>query len=194
MNISLKSGPLNVLTQHYGTELKSTQDRVERMQKTQSQIDFFEGKKADLKNMHCGTLEEIQNKLALFNNYNDQIDAIKKQFNNEQMMHCMDEAQEMGEKIAKAAEKLEPKTAEERRKELAEEALGTEDDGGMLDEMLDEIEDMPEEALQEMLDETLTDKITLREEMDEEMPEIVEQEKLTEMYLERQYTPIDIKA
>lgn len=191
MNISMANSPLSVLTQHYGKGLKSTEEKIERFQKTQSQIDFFEGKKADLKNKHCETLDEIAQKLELFNNYNDQIDAVKKQFNNEQMMHCMDEAEEFGEKVAEAAEKLEPKTAEERREELAKEALGIEDDGGILGEMLEE---MPEEALQETLDEMLTDSAVLREKLDEEMPEIIEQEKLTQMYLENQYTPIDIKA
>ncbi|MDE7322067.1 MAG: hypothetical protein K2N73_04945 [Lachnospiraceae bacterium] len=181
--------------QRSGWGLKSTEEKAERIQKTQAQIDFFEGKKADLKDMHCGTLEEIEKKLELFNNYNDQIDAIKKQFNNEQIMHCMDEAKELGEKIAKAAEELEPKTAEERREELAKEALGIEDDGGMLDELLeDTIEEMPEEAVQDTLDEILTDNAELREEFEDELPEIVEQEKLTEMYLEKQYVPIDIKA
>ncbi|MDE5825368.1 MAG: hypothetical protein K2H91_11900 [Lachnospiraceae bacterium] len=191
MNISMANSPLSVLTQHCGKGLKSTEEKIERFQKTQSQIDFFEGKKAELKNKHCTTMEEIEEKLELFNNYNDQIDAVKKQFNQEQVMHCMDEAKELGEKIAEAAEKLEPKTAEERRKELVEEALGIEDEGGILDELL---EDMPEEALQETLDEMLTDGMVVKEELDEELPEIVEQEKLTQMYLERQYTPIDIKA
>ncbi|MDE5696271.1 MAG: hypothetical protein K2I96_02500 [Lachnospiraceae bacterium] len=191
MNISMANSPLSVLTQHYGIGLKSTEEKIERFQKTQSQIDFFEGKKAELKNKHCTTMDEIAEKLELFNNYNDQIDAVKKQFNQEQMMHCMDEAIERGEKIAEAAEKLEPKTAEERREELAKEALGIEDEGGILDELL---EDMPEDALQETLDEMLADSMTVREELDEELPEIMEQEKMTQMYLERQYTPIDIKA
>ena len=191
MNISMANSPLSVLTQHYGAGLKSTEEKIERFQKTQSQIDFFEGKKAELKNKHCTTMDEIAEKLELFNNYNDQIDAVKKQFNQEQMMHCMDEAKELGEKIAKAAEKLAPKTAEERRKELVEEALGIEDEGGILDELL---EDMPEEAMQETLDEMLTDDRVVKEELDEELPEVVEQEKLTQMYLERQYIPIDIKA
>lgn len=191
MNISMANSPLSVLTQHYGKGLKSTEEKIERFQKTQSQIGFFEGKKAELKDKHCTTMEEIAQKLELFNNYNDQIDAVKKQFNQEQVMHCMDEAEELGEKIAKAAEKLEPKTAEERREELAKEALGIEDEGGILDELL---EDMPEEDLQETLDEMLTDGVVVKEEIDEELPEIVEQEKLTQMYLERQYTPVDIKA
>ena len=163
---------------------------MERVQKKQSQIDFFEGKKAELKNMPCNTLDEIAQKLALFNNYNDQIDAVKKQFNYEQMMHCTDEAKELGEKIAKAAEELEPKTAEERREELAKEALGIEDEG-ILDEML---EDLPEDALEDTLDKMLTDKEIIQEKLDEELPEIVEQEKLTEMFLDRQYVPFDIKA
>lgn len=192
MNISMANSPLSVLTQHYGAGLKSTEEKIERFQKTQSQIDFFEGKKAALKNKRCTTMDEIAEKLELFNNYNDQIDAVKKQFNQEQMMHCMDEAQELGEKIAKAAEKLEPKTAEERRAELVKEALGIEDDSGILDELLD---DLPEEVLQETLDEVLTDNAAVREESgEEELPEIMEQEKLTQMYLERQYTPVDIRA
>lgn len=192
MNISMANSPLSVLTQHYGAGLKSTEEKIERFQKTQSQIDFFEGKKAALKNKRCTTMDEIAEKLELFNNYNDQIDAVKKQFNQEQMMHCMDEAQELGEKIAKAAEKLEPKTAEERRAELVKEALGIEDDSGILDELLD---DLPEEVLQETLDEVLTDSAAVMEESgEEELPEIMEQEKLTQMYLERQYTPVDIRA
>ena len=191
MNISMNNSPLSVLTQHYGTGLKSTQEKVERFQKTQSQIDFFEGKKAALKDKHCTTLDEIAEKLELFNNYNDQIDAVKKQFNYEQIMHCMDEAEEFGKKIAKAAEELEPKTAEERREELAKEALGIEDDGGILEEML---EDLPEEVLEETLDEMLADNEVIEEKLDEELPEIVEQEKMTKMYLERQYVPFDIKA
>ena len=192
MNISMANSPLSVLTQHYGAGLKSTEEKIERFQKTQSQIDFYEGKKAALKNKRCTTMDEIAEKLELFNNYNDQIDAVKKQFNQEQMMHCMDEAQELGEKIAKAAEKLEPKTAEERRAELVKEALGIEDDSGILDELLD---DLPEEVLQETLDEVLTDSAAVREESgEEELPEIMEQEKLTQMYLERQYTPVDIRA
>lgn len=191
MNISMANSPLSVLTQHYGKGLKSTEEKIERSQKTQSQIDFFEGKKAELKEKHCTTMEEIAQKLELFNNYNDQIDAVKKQFNQEQVMHCMDEAEELGEKIAKAAEKLEPKTAEERREELAKEALGIEDEGGILDELL---EDMPEDTLQETLDQMLTDSVAVKEASDEELPEVVEQEKLTQMVLEQQYTPIDIKA
>lgn len=191
MNISMSNSPLSAFTQHYGKGLKSTEEKVGRFRKTQSQIEFFEGKKAELKNMHCTTLDEIAQKLELFNNYNDQIDAVKQQFNQEQVMHCMDEAKELGEKIAKAAEELEPKTAEEVREELAKEALGIEDDGGILDEMLEEI---PEDVLQETLEDMLTDREVIEKKFDEELPEVAEQEKLTEMYLAKQYVPFDIKA
>lgn len=189
MNFALNNMS-SIFTKNSGYRLKSTEEKMERIQKKESQINFFEGKKAELKNMQCNTLDEIAQKLALFNNYNYQIDAVKKQFNYEQMMHCTDEAKELGEKIAKAAEELEPKTAEERREELAKEALGIEEEG-ILDEMLD---DLPAEELKDTLDEMLTDKEIIQEELDEELPEIVEQEKLTEMFLDRQYVPFDIKA
>lgn len=195
MNFFFNNSPLSGFTQRSAWGLKSTEEKAERIQKKDVQIDFFEGKKADLKNVHCTTLEEIEQKLELFNNYNDQIDAIKKQFNNEQIMHCMDEARELGEKIAEAAEELEPKTAEERKEELVKEALGIEEDGGMLDELLeDTVEELSEEEVFETLDEMLIEDVESREELEGALPEIVEQEKLTEMYLEKQYVPIDIKA
>lgn len=188
MNIAMNNSPFSVLSQRFGSGLKSTEEKIERQQKAQSQIQFLENQKAGLRNMHCETLDEIAEKLALYNNYEDQIIAVKKQFNHEQMMHSLDEAKERGEKIAEAAKKHEPKTAEERREELIKEALGIEEDGGMLSEMLEE---MPEvETLQESLDEMLLEEA----ENLEEMPEILEQEKLTEEYLERQYVPIDVKA
>lgn len=37
-------------------------------------------------------------------------------------------------------------------------------------------------------------KKVMKDELDEELPELLEQEKLTEMYLDRQYVPFDIKA
>ncbi len=49
-----------------------------------------------------------------FHSYEDEIVAVKMQYNQEQMWHIMDEAKEIGEKIAEEAEKFEPKTAEER--------------------------------------------------------------------------------
>lgn len=144
--------------------------------------------------MHCDTLEEIGKKLELFNNYNDQIDAVKRQFNYEQMMHCMDEAEELERKSQRQPRSSSQRQPRKEEKSLQKEALGIEDDGGMLDELLEDIEEMPEEVLEETLEEMLTDNAESERGLEEELPEIVEQEKLTEMYLERQYVPIDIKA
>lgn len=123
------------------TMLKSTQDKLERQQNTQNQVAYWEKRKENLKNMECGSLEEIAKKLELFHTYDSEIAAVKMKYNNEQMMHVMDEAEELGEKIAKAAEKLEPKTAEERRKEMIEEVLGTDDTKGALTESMEEIQE-----------------------------------------------------
>lgn len=194
MNISLNSQ--SMLLQKPGRGLKSTEEKLERQQKAQSQIDFFEAQKANLKNMKCETLEEIGRKLELFNNYDAQIMAVKQQYNQEQMMHTMDEARELGEKIAKAAEKLEAKTPEERKREQLKEALGIEDEGGMLSEMLEESLDkvilLEEELAQEVSEEELENMESM--ENAEMLPEIVQQEELTEEYLKTKYTPIDIKA
>ncbi len=189
MNISLNNSAFSVLTQHYGKGLKSTEEKLERQQKAQSQIAFFENQKEGLKDMKCTTLDEIAQKLDLFNTYEAQIAEVKKQYNQEQMMHSLDEARERGEKIAEAAKELEAKTPEERKEEQIKEALGIEDEG-MLSEMLEE---MPEE---EMLEEVLEESKERLEDMEnmEELPEIVEQEKLTQEYLEKQYVPIDIRA
>ncbi len=196
MNISLNSR--SVLFQH-GNKLKSTEEKEERQQKAQSQIDFFENQKANLKNMKCETLEEISQKLELFNNYDAQIATVKQQYNQEQMMHTMDEARELGEKIAEAKEKLEPKTPEERKREQVEEALGTKDEGGMMEELLDETmekiilleEEMTEEAIaeEEMVEESLENT-----ELMQTQPDIIAQEEMTEEYLKAKYASIDIKV
>lgn len=194
MNISLNSQ--SMLLQRAGRGLKSTEEKMERQQKAQSQIEFFEGQKANLKNMKCETLEEIERKLELFNSYNAQIDAVKQQYNHEQMMHVMDEARELGEKIAEAAEKLKPKTPEERKLEKIEEALGIEDEGGIMTELLEESLEkviiMEEELTEEISEESLEN--LERMESEEMLPEITEHEELTEEYLKANYTPIDIKA
>lgn len=199
MNISLNSRPMLF---HHGNRLKSTEEKEERQQKAQSQIDFFENQKANLKNMKCTTLEEIGQKLELFNNYDAQILAVKQQYNQEQMMHTMDEARELGEKIAQAKKKLEAKTPEERKREQIEEALGTEDEGGMLEELLDETmekvlikqEELEQEAASEeaMVQEGLDD-IPKQSEL-QMQPGIVAQEEQTEEYLKAKYASIDIKV
>ena len=145
------------------TGLKSAQDQAERQQKAQSRIAFWENRKESLKNMECDTLEEIGKKLELFRSYESEIAAVKAQYNQEQMRHTMDEAKELGEKIAKGAEKSEPKTAEERREDMAEEALGTDENKGELTESMDRIR----EAMQE-------ETAELTEDMSRTMEEITE--------------------
>ena len=77
MNISLNNSAFSVLTQHYGKGLKSTEEKLERQQKAQSQIAFFENQKEGLKDMKCTTLDEIAQKLDLFNTYEAQIAEVK---------------------------------------------------------------------------------------------------------------------
>lgn len=134
--------------------LKSTQERQERQQKCTDQVNFFEKQKENLKNMRCDSLEDIARKLDMFHSYEDQIAAAKKEYNNSQMSHVLDEAREIGEKIAEAADKTAPKTPEEREKEKIEEATGSEEENkGMLSEIMEEvteeIEDLQEEVLEE---------------------------------------------
>ena len=211
MNISVKN--LSIFSQGMGKGLKSTQQKLERQQNMQSQVDFFEEQKAGLKNMKCETLDQIEQKLELFNNYDAQIMAVKQQYNQEQMMHTMDEAEERGKQIAKAAEKQKPKTPEERRLEQIEEALGIEDEDGMLTELLEEaletMEALDEQLVEEQMEEEIFVKELLEEELLEEelskedlasaeevriISETVQQQELTEEFLKETYTPIDVKA
>lgn len=143
-----------------GPALKSTQQKMERQEERDRQVAFFENQKENLKNIKCGTVEEIARKLELFHSYEDQIKAAKMAYNNEQMMHMMDESREIGEKIADAVEKSKPKTPEERLEDLAEEAAGTESGGILeeLDEVLEETLELQEEMQgiqQEMTSEEL---------------------------------------
>ncbi len=160
---------------------KSAQDKAERQQKTQSEVAFWEKQKENLKNQEYETVEEIAEKLKTLHGYEDEIAAAKKAFNNEQMWHTMDEAEELGEKIAEAAEKMEPKTAEERREDMAEEAMGTEEDKGLMDEMMESVSDLAEEAeaveenageLEELAEET--EKMQEAKEAQEELAEEAE--------------------
>lgn len=146
--------------------LKSTQDRLERQEQTQKQVDFFEQQKENLKNVSCGSVEEIAEKLKMYQSYEDQIASVKAAYNQEQMFHILDESKERGEQIAEAVDKMEPKTPEERLEELVEEALGVED-GGELEEIMDELEEIAEELTEE-----LTEEMT--EELAEELPENAE--------------------
>lgn len=132
--------------------LKSTQDRLNRQAERDNKIAFFEQQKENLKNMKADTIDEIARKLDLFHGYEDQIAAAKMEYNNSQMFHVFDEAQELAEKIAEAAEKNKPKTSEERREDMIEEATGVENDG-MLDELMDNLTEEVEEVTEEMVEE-----------------------------------------
>lgn len=163
MNISWNQTSSILRRMNTAGMLKSTRDRLERQEQTQKQVDFFEKQKENLKNVTCESVEEIAEKLKMFQSYEDQIAAVKAAYNQEQMFHIMDESTEKGEKIAEAVEKSEPKTPEERLEEMAKEALGIEE-GGELEEVMDELQEVAEELTEE-----LTEEVT--EELAEALPE-----------------------
>ncbi len=172
--------------------LKSTQEAAQRAQKAAGQVNYWEQRMAGLKEMECGSVEEIAGKLEMLHTYEGEIAAVKAAFNQEQMFHLLDEAKERGEKIAEALEKMEPKTPEERQEEIAEEALGTEDSGGMLEEILEEAEEMLEEIGEEVLEETTEE---LSEELVEQ--EAAEQEAAQQATAgegKMAYRPFDMRA
>lgn len=172
---SVFAGNLPVLQ---NTVSKSAQDKAERQQKTQSEVAFWEKQKENLKNQECDSAEEIAKKLEALHSYEDEIAAAKKSFNNEQMWHVMDEARELGEKIAEAADKTEPKTAEERREDMAEEALGTDEDKGMMEEMMEDVSDVAEEV--KAMEENTGELKDAAEEMEEMQEARKAQEELAE--------------
>ena len=172
MNISLQGIDL------FGNiGLKSTQERLDRQAKRDNQIAFYEQQKENLKNMKANTLEEISRKLELFHGYENQIAAAKMEYNNSQMFHVFDEAQELAEKIAEAAEKNKPKTPEERREDMIEEATGVEESGGLLSEVLDELTDVMDEVTEEITEETVDELEEITEELD---PLAIEEKELIE--------------
>ena len=140
MNINMQG--LNFLS---SPGSKAAADRMARQQKRDDTIAFLEKQKDNLKNMKTHSLEDIQRKLDMFENYDEQIDAAKAEYNHSQMFHILDEARERGEKIAEAAEKMAPKTPEERREEMIEEATGVDKDKGILSDVMEELEEQIEE-------------------------------------------------
>lgn len=163
MNIILHQGSsfgLNGLTSSFRQGMKSTRQKQQRQAERDSQVAFFEKQKENLKNMKCDSIEDIKDKLDMFHSYENRIAAVKEQYNYSQMRHILDEAEEWGEKAAKAAEKYEPKTAEERREEAIEEALGTDESKGMSDELFEEL--IPDELTEDILKipEQTTDELT----------------------------------
>ena len=162
MNLTVNGlNGFSIFSQRFGNigMLKSTQDKLERQQKAQSQIDFFENQKENLKNMKCESIEDIARKLEMLHSYEDQIAAVKKQYNSEQMFHIMDEARERGEQIAELAEDYAPKTEEERKEELVEEALGIEENGGITESM-----EAVREITEEMVEELVTENVEVLDE------------------------------
>ncbi len=164
MNIQLQSG---FFVQKSG--LKSTQEKLERQEKRDNQIAFFENQKSNLKSMECdvngaNAMEEIGAKLELLHAYDAQIAAAKQEYNSSQMLHVLDEAREMGEKIAEAVEKHEPKTAEERTDELAKEALGIDENDGLLSKILEDLTEELSEA--EEIAEEATENIDIAEQVE----------------------------
>ena len=162
MNIKLKTPSLLGIG---NPGLKSTQDRMDRMAKRDNKIAFFEQQKENLKTMKTDSLEDISRKLEMLHGYDDQIALAKVEFNNGQIFHMLDEARELGEKIAEAAEKYAPKTPEERREDMIEEATGVEKSDGILGEVMEELSDITEEMtetateeLEKMAEETLPEQ------------------------------------
>lgn len=153
-------------------------------------------RKENLKNRKADSLEEISEKLEMFHNYEDEIAAANQEYNNSQMFHVMDEAEEHGEKIAEAAERNKPKTEEERKEEMVDEALGTEENKGMMSEIMDELSETTEEMTEQMTEKTMENM--------EELPDEVLQEQLVTDSLEaaemvqtetiKRYVPIDIRV
>ena len=159
MNINIQSITNTFFKSYSGYShkgLKSTEEKMERQEKRDNEVAFFENQKENLKTRKCTTVEEIAEKLDMLKSYDDQIAGIKAAYNNEQMFHILDEAREMGEKIAEAVEKMEPKTPEERLEDMAEEAMGIDGDDGILEEVLDEVAKI-EEELEETVEEELTE-------------------------------------
>lgn len=117
---SLYMGKLSLLS---GMGLKSEQEKMQRRQKTDEEISFWEGRKESLKNMKCNGIEDIAKKLDMFHNYEEEIAAAKAAYNREQMFHVLDEAAKTLEELQDAVpETMDEALAEETQKleELAE--------------------------------------------------------------------------
>ena len=154
MNYSLNlSGKTMFGLQNQGM-LKSTKDKADRQAQRDGKIEFYEKQKQNLKNTEAQTVEEIAKKLEMFHSYEDGIKAAKQEYNSSQMLHVLDEAQERAEKIAKAAEKNKPKTPEERRKDVLDEAAGKDEDKGGLPEIMDDLIQKADESAEKMAEST----------------------------------------
>ena len=176
--------------------LKSTQDRLNRQAERDNKIAFFEQQKENLKNMKADTIDEIARKLDMFHGYEDQIAAARMEYNHSQMFHVFDEAQELAEKIAEAAEKNEPKTPEERRDDMIEEATGVENEG-LLDELMDNLTEAIEESTEKMVEEIqeTSEEVLSEDELNQMM--LLEEEQIERLEQEKNvpenYIPFDYR-
>lgn len=173
--------------------LKSAREKAERQQECENQIAYWEAKKENLKDIKCNSIEDVEKKLQLFHSYEDSIAAARESYNNSQMWHILDEAKEKAEKIAKEAEKLEPKTAEERQEDMAREAAqqaaGTEESEGVLSEMMEENTEAMEELTEEMQEEMAGEEL---EQTAGEQADSIE-ETMEEIMEEKRHQGIDIR-
>lgn len=169
MGIIVNAGKMPVFQRIRQKGLKSREEKMERQQNRDDQVAVLEKQKADLKNKECGSVEEIEDKLGLLHSYEDQIRMVKQAYNMEQMHHILDEAREKGEKMAEELKKLAPKTEEERKKILQEEALGIEENQGILSELLDELTEEVADGLTDKVTEGVADGLT--DKVTEEMPD-----------------------
>ncbi|MBE5872203.1 MAG: hypothetical protein E7294_13275 [Lachnospiraceae bacterium] len=190
MNIKMQS--INLFSNN---GLKSTQDRLDRQAKRDSQIAFFEQQKENLKNMKADSIEDISRKLELLHGYDDQITAAKAEYNNSQMLHVLDEARERAEKIAEEAEKYAPKTPEERLEDMIEEATGVDKDAGMLTEAMDELEEIAEEMTEETVEELdeMSEELEEVENTDQTQAEMEAASKVSTGVLPEKYKRIDYR-
>lgn len=190
MNIKMQS--INLFSNN---GLKSTQDRLDRQAKRDSQIAFFEQQKENLKNMKADSIEDISRKLELLHGYDDQITAAKAEYNNSQMFHILDEARERAEKIAEEAEKYAPKTPEERLEDMIEEATGVDKDAGMLAEAMDELEEITEEMMEESVEELdeMSEMLEEVENADQTQAEMEAASKVSTGVLPEKYKRIDYR-
>ena len=188
--------------------LKSTKEKMERQSERDSKVAFFEAQKENLKNMKTETVEDIAKKLEMFHTYEDEIAAVKQEYNSSQMFHIMDEAEEEAEKRAKEAEKNKPKTEEERKEEAVDEALGTDDDKGMPAENMEKLSEITDQMTEEVTGD-LTENIEVlptekapEETAEKELSgqklstkELSTEEKLQQDAIEKKaYHPFDMRA
>ncbi|WP_026525280.1 hypothetical protein [Butyrivibrio sp. MB2005] len=176
---------------------KAEQNRMERQQKRDNQIAFIENQKHNLKNIQSESIEDIKKKLQMIEDYDNQIAAVKAEYNHEQVFHMLDEAWETGEKIAEAAKEAAPKTPEERKEELIEEATGVEKSDGLLADVMDDLEEMDEnmESVESAENIPGEDKLIAEEMENEQSLEgktLTEQQRLEELMMHRKR--IDIKV